>query len=115
MVSYASVTVNYLCKQKYPTLLLMKLSTGSPPSSFIKKLLGGSPHTLLNINMCGIDWTVTEAGCVCVPAVLNSTSMIQDKHIVTCQGGGVSSKTHRHGTDKTWSLQPFSPLEKVDF
>ncbi len=36
-------------------------------------------------------------------------------NIVACQGAGVSSKARRHGADKTWSQQPFSPLEEVDY
>ena len=53
-------------------------------------------------------------------------SAFRNEYIVACQGGGVSSKTRRHGTDKTQSLNPspaivdihvpaFSPLEKVNY
>ncbi len=40
-------------------------------------------------------------------------STLVSNNIVACQGGGVSSKTSRHGADKTRSQKPFSPLEKV--
>ncbi len=78
----------------------------------------------LEIICCWTDGTCTASHChgrsvsswhVETQWLLFNKSGILEISILSRARGGVSSKTRRHGADKTRSQQPFSPLEKVDY
>ncbi len=57
--------------------------------------------------MCWIFWVLLRLCSHCAASLLcqQSDNIDSTKYIVVCQGGGVSSKTRRHGADKTLTLK----------
>ncbi len=93
----------------FPTIMLLTKLVWGVTVTFSPYLQQYKLHTMIMVQSrtnavsraigrgCGSCW--------CFNTIYNLFKTIYT-YIVACQGGGVSSKIRRRGTDKTWSLNP---------